>query len=139
METIVEARDIGGLPYTAVHWAFATIHTLCAGTCAVEFVDCLLEKVSITVADSVVLLGYLVANAPHHDGRVVAVDEDEVGEVALPPGFARAVDRSFIDLFEEAAVSIFALGIDPHVHRFGHDHHTHFVADVHLPRCWHVV
>ena len=139
MEAIVEAWDIGGLPNAAVHRAFATVHTLCAGTCAVEFVDDLLEEMGITVADSVVLLGYLVANAPHHDGRVVAVDEDEIGEVALPPGFASAVYGSFIDLFEEAAISIFALGIDPHVHRFGHDHHTHLVTDVHLPRCWHVV
>ena len=139
VQTVVETRDVGLLPYAAEHRAFATIHTLRAGTCAIKLMDDLLHQFRIFVAHFVVLFGYLVADAPHNDAGMVAMHEDEVGEVALPPGFARAVDGGLIDLLEEAAVAVLALGIDPHVHRFGHDHHAHFVADIHLPGGGHVV
>ena len=58
------------------------------------------------------MFGYLVADAPHDDGGVVAVGEHEVGDIARGP------------LVEEAGVAVLALGIDPHVETLGHDHHT---------------
>ena len=49
-----------------------------------------------------------------------AIGQHEVLEVALPP------------VVVEAAVSVLALGIDPHVERLGHDHHSQRIAYIHL-------
>ena len=54
----------------------------------------------------------LVAYRPHDDRGVVAVGEDEVGDILISP------------VVEEAGVAVFALGIDPHVEALGHDHHA---------------
>ena len=42
-------------------------------------------------------------------------------------------------LAEETGVTVLALGINPHVERFGHHHHTQRVVDLHLHRRRHVV
>ena len=65
---------------------------------------------------SLPLLEHLVAYRPHQDARVVAVAQDEVGEVALVP------------LVEEAGVVVLGLAAAPHVERLVHHDESHRVA-----------
>ena len=73
------------------------------------------------------LFGNLVADAPHHDGGVVAVGAHEVLDIAVAP------------LLEEPRIAVLALRIDPHIETLGHHHHTHRVADIHLHLTRHIV
>ena len=73
------------------------------------------------------LLRNLIAYAPHDDGRMVAMMEQEVGDILLSP------------FIEEACVAVLALRILPHVKAFRHHHHAHGVADLHLHLGRHIV
>ena len=62
------------------------------------------------------LLGDLVADAPHHDARVIAVAADHVGQIALAP------------LVEELAIAEARLVLAPLVERLVHHDDAHAVA-----------
>ena len=64
------------------------------------------------------LLQHFIADTPHQNGGVVAVTQDEVGEVALMP------------FVKEAGVVVLGLLASPHVKRLVHDDESHCVAQV---------
>ena len=74
-----------------------------------------------------VLLVDLVANRPHHDGRMVAALLHEIPDVALPP------------VREEAVVAVLDLCGLPAVERLRHHQDAEFVADLELCLARHVV
>ena len=63
-------------------------------------------------------VGDLVADAPHHDGRVVAVAHQHRGEVALPV------------VLEELRIIVDVLGLLPHVRKLIHHQQAQLVAGV---------
>ena len=64
------------------------------------------------------LLQHLVTYRPHKDARMVAVAQDEVGEVALMP------------LVEEAGIVVLGFAAAPHIKRLVHDNEAHRVAHI---------
>ena len=137
MQAIVETWHVACLPYTASHWSLALIQSLGHRTSTVETMDEVLHPQCIFKAYFIALIRNFVADRIHDVRCVVAVEQHEVGDVAFPPSLAIAVDMLGIDLLEETGIAVLALRIDPHVERLCHHHHSHFIADVHLPwaRC----
>ena len=127
MHAVVEARNVHSLCETRLQSVLGTIHALRDGTRGVEAVTDVLQVACHVGAALHALLGNLVADAPHHDGGMVAVGQDEVLYVAVAP------------LLEEAGVAVLALGIDPHIERLCHDHHAKGVANLHLHLTGHIV
>ena len=68
----------------------------------------------------VCLLRNLIAYAPHDDGRMIAMMQEEIGDILFCP------------FIEEACVAVLAFRILPHIKAFSHHHHTHRVAYLHL-------
>ena len=58
---------------------------------------------------------------------MIAVAEDQILDIPVAP------------LCKEACIPIFAFRINPHIEAFGHDHHSHGVANLHLPGRRHIV
>ena len=73
------------------------------------------------------LLQHLVAYRPHQNGWMIAVAEDEVGEVTLMP------------LIEEAGIVVLRLLAAPHIETLVHNDQSHRVAHVQQFRGWRVV
>ena len=124
---IVETWHIHHLCKTAVERLLGVVHALSNGAGRVEMVAEALQADGDEATFGRALLGNLVANAPHHDAGVVAISQNQVGDILLGP------------LVEEAGVAVLALGVKPHVEALGHHHHTQRVADVHLHLRRHVV
>ena len=64
------------------------------------------------------LLKHLVTDAPHEDGRMVTVAEDEIREVALVP------------LVEETGIVVLRLLTAPHIKRLVHNDQTHRITHI---------
>ena len=127
MHAIVEARHIHHLRKARTQRRLSLVHTLCNGSCRVVLVAECLQMFAYLSAFFAPLLRYLVADAPHHDRRMVAVVAYEVLYVAVSP------------LLEVQRVAVLAFRVYPHVETLRHHHHTHRVAHLHLPRRRHVV
>ncbi|CCZ11385.1 putative uncharacterized protein [Prevotella sp. CAG:1092] len=125
--TIVEARHIHGLGKARVDGVVGTVDALSDRTRRVELMADILKVLSHFCAALHALLRNFVADAPHHDRRMVAMSQHKVCHVLVAP------------LLEESGVAIFAFRINPHVEALGHDHHTERIAKVHLHLAWHIV
>ena len=75
----------------------------------------------------VCLLRNLIAYAPHYDGRMIAMMQEEIGDILFSP------------FLEEACVAVLAFRILPHIKAFSHYHHAHRVAYLHLHLRRHIV
>ena len=73
------------------------------------------------------LLEDLVTDRPHEDGRMIAVAQHQVGEVALMP------------LVEEAGIVVLCLTASPHVEALVHYDDAHSVAHVQQLGCGRVM
>ena len=135
MQTIVEARYVTLLPSADLHRRGAFIHSLSARTRSVEAMNEVLQFAGVVKAYCGALLWNLIANAPHHDGWVVAVYEYKVGDVTMPP----RITLWCLLLCEKAGIAIFTFSSHPHIKRLCHYHHAHLITNIHLPRCWHIV
>ena len=86
-----------------------------------------LEEFRHFVAFRLALGRDLVADAPHHDTRVVAVLMEHVHHVPFSP------------FIEKAVVAVGAFGYVPFVERLYHHHEAHLVTKAHKFRSRHVV
>ena len=127
VHAVVEARHVHHLCEAAAQCLLSLVHALCHRTCGVEPVAEVLQVGSNLGTLLAPLLGNLVAYRPHHDTRVAAVGQHQIGDILVGP------------LTEKACVAVLALRIDPHVEALSHDHHTQRVTDVHLPLARHVM
>ena len=78
--------------------------------------DVLQEAGQLRSAVTVPLVGNLVADAPHHDTGIVAELVNQVHQVFFRP------------FVKYLMITVLQFGCFPFVERFGHNHHTHFVA-----------
>ena len=127
MYAIVESWHVHRLCKAGLQGALGAVHALGDRARGIQAVADVLQVARHVGAALHALLGYLVAYRPHHDARMVAVGQHEVLHILVAP------------LLEEAGVAVLALRIDPHVERFGHDHHAQRVAHLHLHLARHVV
>ena len=127
MYTIVEARHIHGLGKARADGVVGAVDALSDWARRVELMADILKVLSHFCAALHALLRNLVADAPHHDRRMVAMSQHEVCHVLVAP------------LFEESSVAFFAFRINPHVEALSHNHHAERVAKVHLHLAWHIV
>ena len=73
------------------------------------------------------LFEHLISYAPHEDAGMVAVAQDEVGQVALMP------------FVKETGIVVLSLFAPPHIKRLVHDDESHGVAHIQQFGCWRVV
>ena len=127
MHAIVEPRHVHHLREARTQCCLSLIHTLRNGSCRVVLVAERLQMFAYLATFFAPLLRYLVADAPHHDRRMVAVVAYEVLYVAVSP------------FLEVQRVAVLAFRVYPHVETLRHHHHAHRVAHLHLPRRRHIV
>ena len=124
---VVESRHIHDLCESRLECRLRPIHALCDRTRGVETVTDVLQVSGYLPTLLAPLLRNLIADAPHHDRRMIAVAEDQILDIPVVP------------LLEEPCISILAFRINPHIKAFGHDHHSHRVAYLHLPCRRHIM
>ena len=124
---VVEARNVEHGRETVVQHARNLVHAAGDGARGVLAVADVAQELGHLIPLGRALGGHLVAHAPHHHRRVVAVLPQHVHHVALRP-FA-----------EVAVVTVVALRDVPFVERLQHHHEAHLVAQLDQLRCGHVV
>ena len=127
MYAVVESWNVHYLGETRTQCRLCLVHSLRHGACGVEFMTDVLQVLRYVASLLAPLFWYLVADAPHHDGRMVAVVEHQILYVLVSP------------FLEVKGITVLAFRINPHVETLRHDHHTHRVAHLHLPCRRHVV
>ena len=127
MYAVVESGHLHRLSKTAVKRVFCAIHALSDGSGRVQLVTESLQLFGYLPAFLAPLFRNFITNRPHHNTRVVAMVQHQVGDI---------LQRPFL---EETRITVLALGINPHIKALCHHHHTHRVANLHLPRRRHVM
>ena len=127
VQAVVEPGDVERRYQSRPHGVVHHVHALGHRPCRVEAMAQRHEMTRLPGAPLRRLIGYLVAYAPHHDAGVIAVVEQQVGDVLIAP------------LVEEQRIAVPAFGVAPHVEALGHHHHAQRVAEVHLHGGGHVV
>ena len=125
---VVESRYIHHGGHVVVYHGIRCIHTLCDRSGRVfPVADVLEHQRELGTAVPVPLVRHLIADAPHDYARVVAEMAQEVDKVFFRP------------FVEHLVVSVLYFCRSPFVERFGHEHHSHFVACFHQFRGRHIV
>ena len=124
---VVETGNVEHGRKTVVQHARHLVHAAGDGARGVLAVADVAQELGHLIPLGRALGGHLVAHAPHHYRRVVAVLPQHVHHVALRP-FA-----------EVAVVTVVALRNVPFVERLQHHHEAHLVAQLDQLRCGHVV
>ncbi len=124
---IVESGYVHHLCETGGKSIFRPVHALRNGACRVKPVAKVLQMLGYHSPLVAPLLWYLVANAPHHYRRVIAVRLHKSRNITVAP------------FLKESGIAVFAFWINPHVEALGHNHHAKRIAHVHLDLRWMVV
>ena len=127
MHTVVVARHISHLRKSCPHGAVGLVHAASHLAAGVKTVAKCGQMLVAFHTFRFPLFGNFVAHAPHNDAGVVAVVQNQVGDVFLPP---------FVPQF---AVAVAHFWFFPTVETLSHHHHAHTVAHLHLHGRWHVV
>ena len=124
---VVEARHIHDGCHMVGEDMIGAVHAVGHGTGGILAVADILQETGHLRTLRVALLLHLVADAPHHHTRVVAVVVQHVGDILLRP------------LVEIAVIAILHLWYRPLVEGLHHQHHPHLICYPHIFRCGHVV
>ena len=128
LHLIVIARDIEGCRKTVVSNGIELVHATGHGASRVLTMANILQEVHFSHAIRSPLAGHLVAHAPHHHRRIVAIVVQHVHHVFFSP------------FVEYRTVTVLAFRTEcPVVERLNHHHETHLVAQFHQLRCRHVM
>ena len=127
MDTIVETGNVHHLGKARLEGCLGTVHTLGDRTGGVVLMAEVLQTFAYLDSFLAPLLGNLVADAPHHDGGMIAVVLYEIDDILIRP------------FLEEGGIAVLAFGVYPHVETLGHHHHAERIAQLHLESGGHVV
>ena len=104
-----------------------TVHAVGDRTGGILAVTDILQVTGHLCSLGVALLLHLIADAPHHHTRVVAVMVQHVGHILLCP------------FSEKAVITVSHLGDSPFVEGLHHQHHPHLIGNAYILWCGHVV
>ena len=127
MGAVVEARNVDDGRETVGQHAVYLVHATGHRTCRILTMADVLKEFRHAITVGTALRGHLVADAPHHHARVVAVVSQHVYHVFLSP------------IIEKTVVSVLTFRHVPFVERLDHHHHSELVAQLHEFRSRHVV
>ena len=127
MCAIVETGNINHGGKTVLQDTSHLVHTTSYGTRRVFAVADILQERSHLITFGATLGRNFIANAPHHNTRIITILMQHIYHITLRP------------LIEVTVIAVCTFGNIPFIERFQHHHESHFITKLHQFRRRHIM